>query len=144
MPEQSLLGWGELRRLTSEGVQVGSHTRTHADLRTLSGLALADEIEADARILQSHLRHTVHTFAYPYGRYGREAVAAVRARFRFACTTRFRPLRRVEDPHLLPRLDAIYFRAAGARMSWDSPAFAAYLHLRSGLRRIRPLLRSFV
>jgi peptidoglycan/xylan/chitin deacetylase (PgdA/CDA1 family) len=68
----------ELRDLAIAGWELGIHTMTHADLSTLDYDAchreIADSRDALARIAGVHAQ----TFAYPFGRYGPAALAAVR------------------------------------------------------------------
>jgi peptidoglycan/xylan/chitin deacetylase (PgdA/CDA1 family) len=140
VPEMPLLDWRALEALVAEGVEIGAHTRTHPDLRTISGPELEDEVVGAAGEIEERLGVAVRSFAYPYGVLSPAATAAVRTRFDAACTTEFRALRRVEDPCLLPRLDAFYFQSAGSRLPWGSAALGGYVRLRAGIRTVRPLL----
>jgi peptidoglycan/xylan/chitin deacetylase (PgdA/CDA1 family) len=68
----------ELRELAGAGWELGAHTMTHADLSTLDYEACLREIE-DSRIELERIGGVkVETFAYPFGRYGPEALAAAR------------------------------------------------------------------
>jgi peptidoglycan/xylan/chitin deacetylase (PgdA/CDA1 family) len=68
----------ELRDLAAAGWELGAHTMTHADLSTLGYEACLREIE-DSRVeLERIAGVKVETFAYPFGRYGADALAAAR------------------------------------------------------------------
>jgi peptidoglycan/xylan/chitin deacetylase (PgdA/CDA1 family) len=60
--------WGQVRELHRRGFDVGPHTRTHADLGTISGAQARDEILGARRDLESQLGARADLFAYPYGR----------------------------------------------------------------------------
>lgn len=68
----------ELRELAASGWELGAHTMTHPDLSTLDYAACRREIERSRDELQRIAGVEVETFAYPFGRYGPEAVAAAR------------------------------------------------------------------
>jgi peptidoglycan/xylan/chitin deacetylase (PgdA/CDA1 family) len=82
------LTWFELRRLERSGIEIGSHTVSHRDLRTLSQSELTRELVASRRALERRLRHRVHWLAYPFGGHDRRVVAAARrAGYLLAVTT---------------------------------------------------------
>jgi O-antigen/teichoic acid export membrane protein/peptidoglycan/xylan/chitin deacetylase (PgdA/CDA1 family) len=67
----------ELRELAAAGVELGAHTVHHADLSRLSqSECLREMVESRDRI-EEIAGTPVRTFAYPYCRYGPEAMAAV-------------------------------------------------------------------
>lgn len=58
----------QLRKLAAAGVELGAHTRTHADLGKLtSHEALVDEIVGSKRDLETLIDRPVRYFAFPYG-----------------------------------------------------------------------------
>lgn len=57
----------ELRQLARAGVDIGGHTRSHADAGRLSHESLVDEIAGSKRVLEESLDCEVHHFAFPYG-----------------------------------------------------------------------------
>jgi peptidoglycan/xylan/chitin deacetylase (PgdA/CDA1 family) len=138
IPTLPLLGWDALATLAEQGVTLGAHSRTHADLRTLSGSALDAEVTGAADQLEAETGRRPQTFAYPYGHWNEAAASVVARSYRAACTTEHRPLGEREDPHLLPRLDAFYYRHGGLE-SWGSTGFRARVRVRGALRRLRAL-----
>lgn len=123
------LSWEEVRRLVSEGVEFGPHTRTHPILSSLSSRSeLAEEIAGSKRRLEEMLDRPAAHFCYPNGGWqdiGDNAVAAARAAgFETAVSTISGLNRRPADPLLLRRIGADpgvpepYFRqiAAGFRV----------------------------
>jgi len=87
--QRQMLSSTQLRKMHSAGMEVGSHTRTHADLGKLDQHRLKDEIHGARTDLEEILGAAVTSFAYPYGRFRPAAVEAVQAAgYRHACTTR--------------------------------------------------------
>ena len=87
------------------GMEVGSHTRTHADLEMLSSDAAVDEIAASRRELQDNLGCEVRHFCYPYGRFDSTHRQIVRqAGYVTATTTRRGRARPSDDLYTLRRV----------------------------------------
>jgi peptidoglycan/xylan/chitin deacetylase (PgdA/CDA1 family) len=98
----------ELQRLAdSPLIEIGGHTRTHADLSRLSRTQAASEIGGGRRDLIEMTGREVRSFAYPYGRFGPDTIADIRDAG-FACAGNSRPGRATHrnDLHALPRLHA--------------------------------------
>jgi peptidoglycan/xylan/chitin deacetylase (PgdA/CDA1 family) len=58
----------ELRAMADSGVEIGAHTRTHADLGRLNDrVALHDEVVVASEELQHLLGRPVRYFSFPYG-----------------------------------------------------------------------------
>lgn len=60
------------------GVTFHSHTRTHADLPTLSDVELRSQLVGSRTTLETLLREKVEYLAYPYGHYDDRVVAAAK------------------------------------------------------------------
>jgi peptidoglycan/xylan/chitin deacetylase (PgdA/CDA1 family) len=65
--ELATLRWDELRELAARGVEVGSHTRTHPDLRGLPESDLRREVAESREAIEDELGRPCRFFAYPYG-----------------------------------------------------------------------------
>jgi peptidoglycan/xylan/chitin deacetylase (PgdA/CDA1 family) len=77
-----------LRTLSDAGLEVGSHTINHLDLRTLSDSALRNELEHSRTHLEQSLGRPVTSMAYPRGRFDRRVrQAVIDAGYRSACAT---------------------------------------------------------
>ena len=77
--EIAVMGWEELGRLAEAGWEIGSHTRTHPRLPTLSGGALEDELAGSRTDLEERLGVPCRSLAYPYGAADRRVAQAARA-----------------------------------------------------------------
>ncbi len=107
---RAVVSWSQARELAAAGLELGGHTRTHPDLRTLRRDRVEQEIAAGKHEIEAQLDRPVESFAYPYGRVAADAASIVSREFRAACTT---VLRRASDEvlHRLPRVDAYYIRS---------------------------------
>ena len=137
LPKLPLLDWEELGRLAEEGVALGSHTRTHADLTRLEASRMEDEVAGSAERIKRETGVRPVSFAYPFGRHDDAATEAVRRAFEWACTTELRPIDRSDYPHLLPRLDMYYLQQPNRLESWGSSGFRRRVALRRLGRRLR-------
>ena len=141
IPDLPLLDWPALGKLAAEGVTLGSHTRSHCDLRGLDPDRLADELQRSADEILDRTGNRPTVFAYPYGFTDERSVEATRGIYDAACSTEFRALGSREDRHLLPRLDAYYFQGPAGLDDWGSFRFRSYVALRSVGRQVRALIR---
>jgi peptidoglycan/xylan/chitin deacetylase (PgdA/CDA1 family) len=56
--------------MSDQGIQIGAHTRTHADLGKVTDADhLYDELVASGRELEQIMGHAVPFFAFPYGQH---------------------------------------------------------------------------
>lgn len=74
----SLMNWEELKELLSNGMEIGSHTMNHPNLRGLSEENLKYEIQNSKVILEKGLGQKISVFAYPYGTFDSKVVQAVK------------------------------------------------------------------
>jgi len=60
------LTWSEVRKLQSTGIDFGSHTVTHPQLRTLPMADLNQEVRCSKEEIEQKLGSKVRSFSYPY------------------------------------------------------------------------------
>ena len=142
VPELPLLGWDALGRLGEQGVEIGGHTRTHANLSRLTSRQVEDEVLGGAERIRTELGLAPAAFAYPYGAVSDAAVGLVATRFTWGGTTEMRSLTGNEARSLLPRLDMFYLREEGQLERWGTARFRYHLTLRASARLVRRRLRS--
>lgn len=88
-PEGRLLNSAELREMRVCGMEIGSHTVSHARLTEADDVRLAQELADSKSALEDMLGNPVGSFAYPYGAWDARCAAAVKqAGYSAACTTR--------------------------------------------------------
>jgi len=141
IPVLPLLDWDALGRLAESGVQIGAHSRTHPHLPRLPDSAVQDELAGCADEIERRVGTRPTAVAYPYGATDNRVADIARRLFLMGVTTRFRTLSTDEDPVLVPRLDAWYFRAPGSLEQWGSTAFQLRVLVRDSVRRVRRLVR---
>ena len=84
----SIMNWEDVKRLLALGMDVGSHSVTHANLELLSGSELDRELSESRQTIESHLGIPCRHLAYPYGRHSEAtSIAAKNAGYRLAVTT---------------------------------------------------------
>lgn len=66
-PEYRALTWHQLREMKVQGIDIGSHTCTHARLVSIDKAGLVREIRDSKARIESMTGGPVHTFAYPFG-----------------------------------------------------------------------------
>jgi len=81
MSKENFLEW------LAAGMDVGSHTRTHADLTAISFPSLVEEIQGSKIELESDLGCEVRHFCYPYGRFNDTSLDQARSAGYVTATT---------------------------------------------------------
>jgi peptidoglycan/xylan/chitin deacetylase (PgdA/CDA1 family) len=102
IPWKPMLTSAEVLRLAGYGIEIGSHTASHPDLRLLAYDAAFEEFERSRRTLESILQSPVTVAAYPYGLASSESRAACRAAG-YAAACRFDGGGSWDDPFDVPR-----------------------------------------
>ena len=102
-----LMTSSQIREWAAQGIEFGSHTRTHPNLTELSPQELRSEIAGSADDLTALLGTRVASFAYTYGLYNQAAVESAQETFdlAFTCEKGLNTLR--TEPHLLRRTQVI-------------------------------------
>lgn len=103
--QEKLLSSDDILALRREGMQFGSHSRTHRPLTALPASELAAELRDSREALELLLGVPVHTLAYPFNSQNRVVRRAARqAGYRAAVRGAGRMNRRATDPLALCRL----------------------------------------
>jgi peptidoglycan/xylan/chitin deacetylase (PgdA/CDA1 family) len=72
----------DLRGLAAAGVEIGAHTRSHADVGSIASIEeLTDEIVGSKSELEDALDVPVRYFAFPYGQHGNMTTTAFRVAY---------------------------------------------------------------
>ena len=137
VPLLPLLDWSSLASLHEGGFRIGSHSRTHARLTTVTRSEVEDELSGSVERVKTEVGVEPTVFAYPFGATNSDVVEQVSRQFGHACTTEFRTVSDDETPHLLPRLDMYYFRNVARLEPFGTPAFSRYVKLRARGRKLR-------
>ena len=65
--KKKFLNWDDIRTLHSAGMEIGSHSMTHPDFRTLTHSQAEEELNKSKQIIQSKINSPVISFAFPFG-----------------------------------------------------------------------------
>jgi len=136
---REMLSWKQVRELSALGIEIGAHTRTHPDLRTLSGQQLEEEVAGSCAEISDYTGQAVESFAYPFGYLNRSAEETVKRTVRSACTTE---LRRADGEalHLLPRVDMYYLQSQRQLQLLVAGKLDGYLSVRRWGRMVKQAL----
>jgi peptidoglycan/xylan/chitin deacetylase (PgdA/CDA1 family) len=103
--EKQLMTRQDWRTWQDAGMDVGSHTRSHAKLTALSTEQARDEIVRSKQELEHVIGGEVRHFCYPYGWYSPEHAAMARdAGYASATTTHRGRVHSGDDPYTLRRI----------------------------------------
>lgn len=102
--DEVLMDWSDVSDALAAGLEIGSHTITHAILPTESPARATWEIEESKRVLEARLGRPVTAFCYPNGGESPEIREIVR-RAGYACAATVQPglTRRADDRYALKR-----------------------------------------
>jgi peptidoglycan/xylan/chitin deacetylase (PgdA/CDA1 family) len=90
MAQAALMGVEEMRRWVDAGMEVGSHTCSHADLKQISLAEAGRELLQSKSDLENLLQKPVTQFCYPYGHFSPEHESLVSQSGYVAATTTHR------------------------------------------------------
>jgi peptidoglycan/xylan/chitin deacetylase (PgdA/CDA1 family) len=74
-----VLSWFRLRQLASEGVTLGSHTRSHPILTQISPLQIREEVRQSQEDLKREIGLALPIFCYPNGDHSEAVIKVLRA-----------------------------------------------------------------
>lgn len=103
--QKPLMSLDEWRTWLDAGMDIGSHTRSHAHLNELDVDAAQQEIAGSRQALEQQLGRPVRHFCYPYGQFRPEhATLARQAGYATATTTARGRVHPGDDPYTLCRV----------------------------------------
>jgi len=74
------LSWDQIREMSDNGIEIGSHTVTHPYLTNLTRDQLEYELGESKRVIEQNTGRSVRSIAYPAGVYNEEVVECVKER----------------------------------------------------------------
>jgi len=110
IPRLALVETSQLLELRAAGWEVGSHTHTHAALRSIPKTTVESEIETSISMLEDICGAEVRTFAYPYGLHDATSRQVVASRYEVGLDIGAAKATTSSPLDCLPRVDAWYLR----------------------------------
>jgi peptidoglycan/xylan/chitin deacetylase (PgdA/CDA1 family) len=87
--QTQMLTTGKILEMEKAGMEIGSHTCSHPDLTRLSYQQQLEQMIQSKQILEAIVHGKISSFAYPYGKYNTDSIAAAKAAdYQLACTVR--------------------------------------------------------
>lgn len=74
----AFMSWDQLKELIGQGMEIGSHTLSHPNLKTISEGKMNQEVASSKAILEKKLKTKIIVLAYPYGAYDSRVIKAVK------------------------------------------------------------------
>jgi peptidoglycan/xylan/chitin deacetylase (PgdA/CDA1 family) len=100
-----MMDWYQIDEVSKNNVQIGSHTKSHPPLTTLSADLLHDEVTGSKRELEERLGRRIDHFCYPYGDYDEHVREEVKkAGYRYGVVTQRGHVDKGCDPYALRRI----------------------------------------
>jgi peptidoglycan/xylan/chitin deacetylase (PgdA/CDA1 family) len=103
--EMATMTWDELRKCSDRGVEIGSHTLTHAHLATLNDPELERELVESRLRLEEELQRPCRFLAYPYGEHNDRVRSAARRAGYDAAFSLWQMEQNGFDPFAIRRVD---------------------------------------
>jgi peptidoglycan/xylan/chitin deacetylase (PgdA/CDA1 family) len=102
---RALVTWQQLREISAQGIECGTHTHRHLPLDTLPWQVCCQEITLPKVLLEEELGQAVTTFAYPHGYYSQAVREVVQtAGYTSACAVKHAMSSVTDDPWALARI----------------------------------------
>lgn len=135
IPPARLMDVAQLRDWLAEGMDVGAHTRHHADLLKCDDAAARDEIAGSKHDLEDALGVEIRHFCYPYGQHRlAHARMAREAGYVTATTVVQARVRGGDDLMLLPRISVTAETTLALLVAQVATAIEELRQLRRGVR----------
>jgi peptidoglycan/xylan/chitin deacetylase (PgdA/CDA1 family) len=100
-----MLDWQQVREMQTHGIEIGSHSLSHAILTQVTQTASEREVVESKSRLETKLCQEVKGFCYPNGNYNDGIESSVKAAgYTYACTTRSGCVTPHENPYRLKRI----------------------------------------
>lgn len=112
--------WDQLREMANAGMEIGSHSMDHSDLRGRSIAFLTNQIAGSKQIIESRLGSAVKTFSYPSGKYDANTIAVLRANGYLGAVTEIQGLQQTTN-------DIFELRRVRIRGSYSLTDYAYWL-----------------
>ncbi len=137
IPSFDLLTWEQIRELSNNAIDFGSHSVNHPDLSRLPVYRAEQEIVDSRKMIQDQTGKDAGHFCYPYGRHTAETKSIVARHYQAACSTELDPVSPESDVYLMPRIDMYYFSRNEIFRKFGTQFVRRYIRYRKFLRALK-------
>lgn len=103
--QRPILSWHAIRDIATAGIEVASHSHTHAQLDRIPPELVADELRRSRQLLEDRLGMAIDGLAYPFGYWNRHVRSIASARgYSYACAVGEMTASNPSDAWTLPRM----------------------------------------
>jgi peptidoglycan/xylan/chitin deacetylase (PgdA/CDA1 family) len=103
--DPAYLSWVQVRKMHREGMEFGSHSYTHPDLRNQPVDYLIWQILGSKEAIEQRIREPVRVFSYPSGKYDQQTVEVLRSTHFWCAVTTYQGMEQSsESPFELRRI----------------------------------------
>lgn len=141
LPRSKLLSWREVRELSKNSVEFGSHTRTHPDLTRISNAESQRELTESKSIIEGKIGTKVSTFAYPFGKFNSQIKRFAEGQYDAACSVNLGKTQPDSDFYSLARIDTYYLLNRKIFDALSTKTFDYYLQFRQTMRDFKSFAR---
>ena len=117
------LSWQEVELMSAAGMEIGSHSASHPDLREQPDDVLMSEIFDSKKEIESHIHKPVRSFCYPANTYNSGVIQKVQEANYWAAVTTQQGVEHTSDNRLLLRRIRVRGEAGlerfDAALKWD-------------------------
>lgn len=85
--DSEYMTWSQIQEISNAGHEIGSHTKTHRDLRSLNQYEKEEEILGSKETIEQYIEKKIISFCYPAGKYNADDLLILKDAFLFARTT---------------------------------------------------------
>jgi peptidoglycan/xylan/chitin deacetylase (PgdA/CDA1 family) len=121
----------------SEGVELGGHSLSHADLTRIDREVAVREIAGARTRLEERTGARVRGFAPPYGKSTPDLRDEIARHYQWSVGTRMQRAGATADLFDLPRVEMWVFRELGRWRSFVSRGWTPYFAMRAAVRAVR-------
>jgi len=140
-PRTRMLSWTQIKELSAQGIEFGSHTVSHPDLTVVNSRSRAYELNHSKDTIENAIGKKVGSFAYPFGSLTLGVKRAVQETYASACSTNLGRISPRSDTYCLERLDAHYLSNPKLLEAIESRWLDGYFSVRQILRDVKSAVR---
>tara|TARA_B100001250_G_C19409630_1_gene618424 strand:- start:14 stop:676 length:663 start_codon:yes stop_codon:yes gene_type:complete len=101
--EKNYLNWEQIKLMSDEGMEIGSHSVNHYDMLSLSNDERIYELEISKKLIEKNISKKIKSFSFPFGRFNKEIISEVyRSGYEYCFTSK--PGRFNSNVNAIPRI----------------------------------------